>query len=880
MRDRACPEPRRRVPAGRISWQLAAGVTAFALVTATPAAQQSLEQTQAESLCAAGEAEYERAQYAAARERGLRCAEIYDRLASQSGIGRANHLLSMIASLSGDFAEAEARARRAVSAYEAANDTRGRAVATLELVRVAKLDRGEDLRLLERVIADARTAGDRLVEARALHSQGDHLFTAAAYEDALESLNQASAIFEDVGDRRALGRVYNSVGRLYRAHGRSDEALKFQQKALAIHEAVNSPFELMQSLNAVAVTYQSLGDSRSARRYFERALAIAERASSPRIQDFLRANLAGMMVDQGAHAEAARVLEGVLARGFDAFPGMRMRELSRVYVKLGRRDEAMTLAERAVDLCTGRDLDCLYSLDQRAAVHAASGRTSAALDDIDAALDTIEDIRAKLVPADFFKQQFNVAREAIYSRAIALQLRDGREAEALTTAELARSRAFVDLLASKDLQPRESLPLVVRGSTADLPSQVAAPAATADDLVDTAKRLHSTLLVYWTTDDRLFIWVIAPDGRMHSSQVDVRASRLAELIRATSPFTENGTPDSGRPGGRAPRTLTTRGAASIALNSNASSAWRELYGLIVKPVRRALPRQPGALITIVPHGPLSALAFAALQSDRGRYLLEDYTLHYVPAGAVLQFTAPRRHPDSRTGSVLLVSDPVPPVLSKLESPLPRLAGARAEARAIARLIPSARVTSLEGESATKETIRAAAPGKSVLHFATHAIVHDEDPFGSFLAVTPAMVTTATTLTTGSAASDGLLTAREIYGLSLDADLVVLSACRSAGGRVSGDGIATFARAFIYAGTPSLVASLWDVADQPANRLLPDFYRAWLGGATKARALRTAQLRLLGDLRANKLHVDTPLGKILLPEHPVFWAGFALFGEPD
>ena len=79
---------------------------------------------------------------------------------------------------------------------------------------------------------------------------------------------------------------------------------------------------------------------------------------------------------------------------------------------------------------------------------------------------------------------------------------------------------------------------------------------------------------------------------------------------------------------------------------------------------------------------------------------------------------------------------------------------------------------------------------------------------------------------------------------------------------------------------SLVASLWDVADQPANRLLPDFYRAWLGGATKARALRTAQLRLLGDLRANKLHVDTPLGKILLPEHPVFWAGFALFGEPD
>jgi CHAT domain-containing protein len=164
------------------------------------------------------------------------------------------------------------------------------------------------------------------------------------------------------------------------------------------------------------------------------------------------------------------------------------------------------------------------------------------------------------------------------------------------------------------------------------------------------------------------------------------------------------------------------------------------------------------------------------------------------------------------------------------------------------------------------------PGKAVLHFATHAIVRDEDPFGSFLAVTPA--------STSGAAADGLLTAREIYELDLDADLVVLSACRSAAGRVSGDGIATFARAFIYAGTPSLVASVWDVADQPADRLLPEFYRSWLGGATKARALRSAQLRLLRELRAGKLQIDTPLGKVVLAEHPVFWAGFALFGEPD
>ncbi len=72
--------------------------------------------------------------------------------------------------------------------------------------------------------------------------------------------------------------------------------------------------------------------------------------------------------------------------------------------------------------------------------------------------------------------------------------------------------------------------------------------------------------------------------------------------------------------------------------------------------------------------------------------------------------------------------------------------------------------------------------------------------------------------------------------------------------MTGDGVATFVRAFIYAGAPSVVVSLWDVADEPTNRLLPGFYRGWLGGQSKARALRAAQLQLLADLRAGKVQL--------------------------
>lgn len=858
-----------------------------------------MERQRADALIAIAEALNRKTDYAAARERALRALAIYEEISAEAGIARASLALSIAADWSGDFAaEAESRASRAMGAYEATGNRRGRALAALQLLRAARRQRVDETTLYEGAIADARASGDRKLEARVLHSRGDSFFTRGAYEQALEMYERGAAIYREIGSRGDLGTVYNSIGRLYRAHGRVDEALKFQLEALELHQASGSPFLLVQSLNAVAVTQNALGNARAARTYFERALAVADESTSPRWQDSLHSNLAATMIAEGDFAAAARTLEGVLARGLDAFPALRMRQLAQAYIRLGRRDEALAIAAKAVDLCsTGGDLDCLESLDTRSWVHSVRGDVDAAVADYRSALDTVDRVRAKLVPADFFKQQFHEAQQHIYSRAIALQLQIGRDAEALETAERARARAFLDLLASKDLEPRDGgrsdprtdspaaatmdgVPLVFRGGAStgrpgarsltqpvDLPSTAEAHAASTSDLASSARRLQSTVVAYWVASDSLYIWVVAADGRLRSARVDAPASRLTELVRATSPFAES----SSRPPRSRQPTIATRGATSLAVRGAGSDAWRELYTLLVRPIREALPRTTGALLTIVPHGPLSVLPFAALRDEHGRYLLEDYTLHYVPAGAVLPFTAARKRTDGRGGRVLLVADPTPPTLSRLDAPLPRLPGARAESRAIARLLAPARLTAFDGNTATEPAVRTAVAGKAVLHFATHAIVQDDDPFNSFLALAPQ---------TGDTNRDGLLTAREIYGLELDADMVVLSACRSAGGRVTGEGVATFARAFVYAGTPSLVASVWDVADQPTNRLLPAFYRAWLGGAAKARALRRAQLGLLRELRGGKVAIETPLGRVVLAEHPVFWAGFVLFGEPD
>jgi CHAT domain-containing protein len=177
---------------------------------------------------------------------------------------------------------------------------------------------------------------------------------------------------------------------------------------------------------------------------------------------------------------------------------------------------------------------------------------------------------------------------------------------------------------------------------------------------------------------------------------------------------------------------------------------------------------------------------------------------------------------------------------------------------------------LKGAEASETNVRSAMTSAKVVHLATHGIVSSDDAFASYLALGRPI----------DASVDGRLTVEEVYGLNLQADLVVLSACRSGLGRISGDGVAGLARAFFYAGTPSVVATMWDVADTPTSQLVVDFYRS-LGPELqrdKAEALRTAQLRLLRSLRAGQGRVDTPLGKLALPEDPLLWASFVLIGE--
>jgi CHAT domain-containing protein len=372
-------------------------------------------------------------------------------------------------------------------------------------------------------------------------------------------------------------------------------------------------------------------------------------------------------------------------------------------------------------------------------------------------------------------------------------------------------------------------------------------------------------LAYWVDDSSTIVWTISPDGRIAHAREGVGAQELEKWIDDALRLGE--VP---RPAGAIQ--IASRGGEEILMGRSERESWRRLYDTLIRPVRSHLPAKPGSRLTVIPSGPLFRVSFAALQDEKGRYLIENYALHYSPAVEAFRYTS-RAQEKSATSPerYLLVANPanLPTADGKR---LPGLPGAEKEAQNILRVAPRGSAVLLQGWQADKATVRAAMADAKVIHLATHGVIDSANPLRSFLALGR---------NSDEQSSNGRLTAEEVYSLDLNANLVVLSACRTGLGRISGDGVAGLVRAFFYAGAASVVSTLWDVADQPTVQLVGEFYRSLIanGRYDKSDALREAQVHLLRSLRRGQVLVDTPFGKLPVPDDPVFWAGYVLWGEP-
>jgi CHAT domain-containing protein len=305
-----------------------------------------------------------------------------------------------------------------------------------------------------------------------------------------------------------------------------------------------------------------------------------------------------------------------------------------------------------------------------------------------------------------------------------------------------------------------------------------------------------------------------------------------------------------------------------------------LYALLVAPVADALPAGAGARVIVVPHGPLFLLPFAGLVAADGSYLVERVALSYTPSVGTLREVAARRsHAPRRPRGVLAVGNPrgVSGAGQEDASELPDLPGAEAEARQVAALFAPPEAVLLTGPAAREDRVRALAPGRAVVHIAAHAVLREDAPLASYLALAAPPPPGRVAAGVPDARSDGRLTAREVLEIPLDADLVVLSGCQTGLGAVSGDGVSGLSRAFLHAGAASLVVSLWRVADVVGHDLMTGFQRGLqVDGRDAADALRRAQLATIDQLRRGALR---DRAGVPLAESPIYWAPFVLVGEP-
>lgn len=287
-----------------------------------------------------------------------------------------------------------------------------------------------------------------------------------------------------------------------------------------------------------------------------------------------------------------------------------------------------------------------------------------------------------------------------------------------------------------------------------------------------------------------------------------------------------------------------------------------LYERLVAPIEPAL--RPARMLCIIPDAELWRVPFHVLGPAGGEALVDRVALFYAPSLSVLTAASARRAPRPAGDDTTLLALANPVVAGSTASRyrslfrdavLGALPDTESEVRSIAALYGAGRSRVLIGADAREKLLKDHAGDYRVLHIATHGMVDDRAPMFSSLVLATS---------SADALEDGLLEAREIVELDLQADLAVFSACDTGRARVSGAGLISFSWAMLAAGCPTTVVSQWKAHSAATARMMVELHRQLVSGVLKPEALRRAQLALRRDRRYR---------------HPFYWAPFVVVGAP-
>lgn len=779
---------------------------------------------------------------------------------------------------------------------------------------------GQALALLEK-------AGNRRALASVLNNIGLAHANLGDYGRAIEYYERALKLCGELELRGGEATVLHNLGLVSRAAGEQQKAIDYQTRALAIHKSSNSRSGQSLDLQALGVAYHEMRDESRALEFFEQTLVLRRALNDRRGEAVTLGNIgvawAALGQAQKAHDYLSQALP--LHRAVANLEGEAetLLNLARTTYELGNAAEARTLLDQSLRLTesirakvSGEELRSSYfatvqrryELGIDLLMRMRQDQGAEGQQDL-AALHLSERSRARGL-IELLAESGADIRQGVDAKLLAQE-------RALQQRLNARAQAQTRLLSSKHT---EAQAVAIAKEVADVTAQlqevttrirITSPryAALAQPQPLTGFEIQKqlldddTLLLEYTLGERAsYLWLVSSNSinsyRLPPrAEIETAARRIYDLLTARQPQS-----------GLSEAQQLERASMAEAEYPAAAAA---LARLLLAPVAARLGNKR---LVVVAAGMLEYLPFAALPepstgSPTGKDttvaapLLVKHEVISLPSASVLATL--RRENSKRQAAakmVVVLADPVftsddPRVgalgknrrdasavallasrsdstgnqastniarvvrdfnLAGGRSGLSRLPFSREEAENILSFVPSGTGLRALGFEASRATATSAQLGQyRIVHFATHGLLNSEHPELSGLVLS--LVDAA------GKPEDGFLRLHEIYNLKLSADLVVLSACQTGlGKQIKGEGLVGLTRGFMYAGSPRVVASLWQVNDLATAELMKLFYRGMLkDGQRPAAALRSAQLEMMKQRRWSS---------------PYYWAAFTLQGE--
>lgn len=836
--------------------------------------------------------------------------EIAERIFDQQGLALSFKGFGIVHHRQGDYDRALDYYRKSMALSEASGDKAGVAklLNNIGLVYYMQGDYDHALELCGQALTLSETIGAKDVVSVALNGIGLIHSSQGNYRLALEYYQRAAPMYEAADDKTNAAGILNNIGNLYLKQGNYQLALDYHQRSLALAEALGSQRLVNNAFSNIGTAHHLQGDYSGALELYRKSLSIKEKLGDKAGIARMLSSIGRAYRDQNNYAAALEHLNQSLtlfeALGEKPSIARTLMNIGYVYGLQGQHNSALEWSERAIALAsqTG-NREILWGAQTVAGnARRALNQPVAARKSFEEAIANIETLRTQVAGGEQAQQLFFENKLAPYHALVELLIADKQIEEALAYAERAKSRVLLDVLRSgrmninkamtapEQAQERQLKSALVSLNTqltrenarpqpdrprlANLQAQLQKSRLEYEAFETSAYAAHpelktqrgeanvislaeagsllpdakSALLEYVVTDDKTYLFVLTRTRETPAVQVFILDVKRKDLIQRAERFRQQ--------------------LAQRDLRFEASA--HELFDSLVTPAQALL--QDKTTLVIVPDGILWELPFQALQDSRKRYLIEDHALSYAPSLTVLREMGRIRRKGTngaeRAPTLLALGNPAlgQPKTERMPRPalmdenLGALPEAEKQVKVLGQLYGAARSRVYIGADAREERMKAEAGNFRILQLATHGILNNASPMYSYLVLAQGPA---------GAQEDGLLEAWEMMNLDLKADLVVLSACETARGRVgAGEGVIGLTWALFVAGSPATVVSQWKVESASTTELMLEFHRR-LQPTNKrphtstAAALQQASIKLL-DSREYR--------------HPFYWAGFVVVGD--